>query len=289
MVLITGASGFIGRSLIPAMEGQERAVRPYRGNILDAVALPAAMSGVRTVIHLAGAENHGRPRLLRRVDIEGTERLLAEARRARVERVIVISRLNADPASVYPLLRAKGIVERQVRRSELPYTILRSATLFGRRDRFLNLIASLAAWSWPLVWLPGGGRVAMQPLWVEDLARCLVAILDRSDLAGKTLEVAGEERFRYEEIVRLVMLSANMKRMEVSPSLKLVRPLTSLLFGLWPQPPVNRFFMDRFTVPEVAPVDSVFRNFGFRPGLMSQHMGYVRGPRLSSRLFTLGA
>jgi uncharacterized protein YbjT (DUF2867 family) len=266
MILVTGATGFIGQSLVHALESQGRSVKPYTGKLNDALALPAELVGVESIIHLAGAETHGRIRLLKRVDIEGTERLLAEAGQAGVKKIIVISRLNADPNSVNPLLRAKGYVERQVRHSEMPYTIVRSGTLFGRRDRFLNVIAGMAAWSWPFVGLPGGGRVAMQPLWVEDLVRCLVACLDRPDLTGKTVELVGEERLRYE---------------------KLVRPLNTLVFGLWRRPPVTRFYMDRFTVPEVAPVDAVYQTFGFRPGLLSQHIAYLRGPGLRRRLFRL--
>ena len=253
----------------------------------DALTLPAELIGAESVIHLAGAETHGRVRLLKRVDIEGTERLLAEAGQVGVKKIIVISRLNADPNSVYPLLRAKGHVERRVRHSDLPYTIVRSGTLFGRRDRFLNVIASMAAWSWPFVGLPGAGRVAMQPLWVEDLVRCLVACLDRPDLTGKTVEVVGEERLRYDELVRLVLLSAGLKRRPLTPPVKVVRPLSGLVFGLWRRPPVTRFYMDRFTVPEVAPVDAVYHTFGFHPGLLSQHIAYLRGPGLRRRIFRL--
>jgi len=287
MILVTGATGFIGQSLVHALESQGRPVKPYTGKLNDALALPAELAGVESIIHLAGAETHGRVRLLKRVDIEGTERLLAGAGQAGVKKIIVISRLNADPNSVYPLLRAKGYVERQVRHSEMPYTIVRSGTLFGRRDRFLNVIAGMAAWSWPFVGLPGGGRVAMQPLWVEDLVRCLVACLDRPDLTGKTVELVGEERLRYEELVRLVLLSAGLKRRPMEPPVKVVRPLSTLIFCLWRRPPVTRFYMDRFTVPEVAPVDAVYRTFGFRPGLLSQHIAYLRGPGLRRRLFRL--
>jgi len=287
MILVTGATGFIGQSLVHALASQDRPVKPYTGRLNDAPALPADLAGVESIIHLAGAESHGRVRLLKRVDIEGTERLLAEAGQAGVKRIIVISRLKADPNSVYPLLRAKGQVERRVRQSDLPYTIVRSSTLFGRRDRFLNVIASMAAWSWPFVGLPGGGHVAMQPLWVEDLVRCLVACLDRPDLSGKTVELVGEERLRYDELVRLVLLSAGLNRRALAPPVKIVRPLSSLVFGFWRRPPVTRFFMDRFTIPEVAPVDAVYQTFGFRPGLLSQHIAYLRGPGLRRRLFRL--
>jgi NADH dehydrogenase len=159
--------------------------------------------------------------------------------------------------------------------------------LFGARDRFLNVIASLSAWTWPIAWLPGGGRVIMQPLWVEDLVRCLVETLDRADLEGKTVEVAGQERLQYREIVRMVLATAGLKRKPISASLPFSKPWNNLLFSWWRRPPITRFFMDSFTVPDVAPVDTVYQTYGFRPRLMGNQIGYLRGPHLRRRLFQL--
>ena len=287
MILITGSTGFVGRSLMHAMDRAGRPVRAYSGRINDPRALREALDGVTTVIHLAGAERRDRVRLLHHVDVEGTERLLEEMRRAQVERLIVLSRLNAEPASMHALLRVKGQVERLVRQSGIPYVIVRSATLYGRDDRFLNVITSLAYWTWPTIWLPGGGKVAMQPLWVEDLARCLVDCPDRDDLLGKTIELAGEERLRYSEIARHALNTTGIKRFALGVTPKLVRPLSAVCFGWWRRPPVTRFFMDRFTVPEVALTDSVYDHFGFRPGRLGQHTSYLRGAGQRWRLFRL--
>ena len=287
MILVTGSTGFVGRSLMRVLEQEERQVRVYTGRINDPMALREAMQGVEAVIHLAGAETRDRVRLLRHVDLEGTERLLEEMRRVQVGRLVVLSRLNAEPASMHALLRIKGQVERLVRRSGVPYVILRSATLYGRDDRFLNVITSLAAWTWPMLWLPGGGHVAMQPMWVEDLVRCLAASVDRDDLLGQTIELAGEERWHYRDIARQAIRTAGINRYALGLTPKLIRPLSALCFGWWRRPPVTRFFMDRFSAPEVAPVDSVFRHFAFRPGRMGQHTSYLRGRGQRWRLFRL--
>ncbi len=174
MILVTGASGFIGRALGRALDGGGHNWRAYSGRMNDLETLRAELEGVETVIHLAGAEARGSNRLLLHVDVEGTQRLIEEARRAGVGRLVVPSRLNADPHSMHPLLRAKGEVERLVRQGGIPYTILRTATLFGRDDRFSEIIYSLALSSWPLAWVPGGGKTPMQPLWVEDYIHCLI-------------------------------------------------------------------------------------------------------------------
>ena len=125
MIFVTGATGFIGRALGRALDGGGHTWRPYSGRLNEPEKLRAELEGVETVIHLAGAEARGSNRLLLHVDVEGTQRLIEEARRAGVGRLVVPSRLNADPHSMHPLLRAKGEVERLVRQGGIPYTILR--------------------------------------------------------------------------------------------------------------------------------------------------------------------
>lgn len=288
MIFVTGASGFIGRSLVQALERAGRSFKIYNGRINDPLAIRADLQDVQTIIHLAGSETRGRPHLLHHVDIEGTERLIEESWRAGISHLIVVSRLNADPNLWYPLLQAKGEVERLVRNSRVPYTIIRSATLFGREDRFLNVIGALAFWSWPFVWLPNGGRVPLQPLWVEDFVRCLIAAVDRPELQNKTIEVAGEERFHYEDIVNHVLDTSGMSRYPIRPSIKLFRGLNIILARLWRRPPVNRFFLDRFSTPEVAPLDSVRRHFDFSPVHMNQQTAYLRRLGLRRKLFRFG-
>ncbi len=284
MILVTGATGFIGRSLMRALQTEERPVKAFTGRINDPLSLQAELLDVDTIIHLAGAEIWGKNRLLKQVDVDGTAGLLEEGQRAKVRRFVLVSRLNANPNSHYTLLRTKGEEERLVKHSEIPYTIVRSATLFGPGDRFLNTVAGLAAWTWPAIWLPGGGRVAMQPLWVEDLVRCVSACLDRDDLIGSTIEIAGEERMNYTEIAREVLHTAGMRRMHFGVSPKLIRPISTVLFGWQRRPPVTRYFMDRFSVPEVAPIDSVSHHFGFHPSRMGQRIAYLRRSGLRWRM-----
>ena len=99
--------------------------------------------------------------------------------------------------------------------------------------------------------------------------------------------MGGAERLRYHEIARYVLNTAGLNRFPLGITPKLVRPLSALLFGWWRRPPVTRFFMDRFTTPEVAPTDSVYRVFGFHPGLLNQHTSYLRGAGARWRLFRL--
>jgi NADH dehydrogenase len=285
MILVTGATGFIGRSLTNALTLSGHEWRPYEGRINAPTSLREQLIGIDIVFHLAGSESRGRPRLLRHVDIEGTARLLEEARHVGVRHLVYPSRIGADANSLHALLRAKGEIERLVRNSTVPYTILRTSTLFGLGDRFTEIILGLALWSWPFVWLPGGGTIAVQPLWVEDYARCLIDCINKPALKNKTITLAGDERFRYRELVIQILTVEGVRRRYTKYPLVLLRSSAGLFFSWWRWPAVSRFFVDRFFVPEVADLDSVRRFFGFRPMRLGETMAYLHRPGMRWRLF----
>ncbi|HSH00873.1 MAG TPA: NAD(P)H-binding protein [Anaerolineae bacterium] len=276
MILVTGAEGFVGWSLCRALGREEIPFRPYMSQLHNDIALRREIEGIETVIHLAGAERRGRRGPVEYVDVEGTRRLLAACQRAEVKRFITVSRLHADAHSLYPLLRAKGKQEKLIEQSGIPYTIIRSATLFGRFDYFLNFIDYRLRRSWPLAWLPGGGQVMMQPFWVEDLAQCLVLSLSRDDLINKTVEVAGEERLSYREIVEMVVEVTGRQRLYVPIRLLLYRYLARLAYSWQRKPWVTRFMVDRFAVPDIAPLDATLRVYHFRPHRIGEIIAFMR-------------
>ena len=285
MILVTGATGFIGRSLTNALTLGGFDWQAYQGRINNPTSLREQFAGVDKIFHLAGSESRGRGRLLRHVDIEGTARLLEEARLAGVEHIVVPSRIGADPNSLHALLRTKGEIERLMRSGGIPYTILRTSTLFGLGDRFTEIILGLALWSWPFVWLPGRGTIAIQPLWVEDYARCLIECLEKPELKNHTITLAGDERFRYRELVNHILTVEGVRRQSLTLPLFMLRPSAALTFGWWYWPAVSRFFVDRFFVPEVADLDSVRRYFGFRPMRFRETMAYLHRPGIRWRIF----
>ena len=285
MILITGATGFIGRSLTNRLTLEGREWKAYIGHINDQTALQEQLQGVDTVIHLASTEWRGRSRLLRSVDMQGTERLLRECRRAPVKNLILLSRIGADPYARHLLPATKGNIERMVEKSNVPYTIIRSASVYGRGDRYLEMLLSLAIWTWPFVWLPRGGDMVLQPLWVEDLTRCLALTVDRPDLLGQTITIAGEEQLPYHDIMRLILQTAEIRRLPLRIPMLPLRFLARLLFRWWYWPPISEEFIDRFFIPELTRYDSILYYFHFRPARVRDTLAYLHRPRMRWRLF----
>ncbi len=293
MILVTGANGFVGRALLSALDHYQIEARPFVGRINNLIDLRKNLEGVETVIHLATAEFSRRRKVprnrrspfprrdeaLHHIDVLGTQRLMQEAESLGVNHVIYVSRLNAEKESAFPVLRAKGMAEQIVRKSNLPTTIMRVATLFGRDDHFLNTISWQTGWQWPLAWLPGGGRSLIQPLWVEDLVKCLITVSDPLDLQGyrgRTYELAGDERLHYFEAVALVLATTGRRRLSLSIPNRLARTLIWALFS-WRRPnKIDLYFLDHLRTPEIAPLDIVHQTFGFHPTRMREQITYLR-------------
>lgn len=287
MLLLTGATGFLGQSTQKALQARELPYRLYDGNISDFEHLRDALTDVETVIHLAGAEARGRPRYLKQVDIRGTETLLSALKFRNVRHLIIISRLNAQPNATHTLLRAKGIVEQSVIASGIPYTILRFATLFGKNDRLTNSIATVSAWTWPVALLPAGGLTALQPLWVEDAARCIAETVGNADLVNQRIDLAGDERMHYREIVQQVLSAANLRRHPLSVRPVLARSLNRATSWMLRRPPVTRFDHDRLITSEVTSLNTVYTHFGFRPNRFHQHLSHLRRTNIRRKLWQM--
>ena len=279
MIVVTGASGFVGRAATYQFDTRGVAYTPYDGEITDFQQLSDAFRGASVVVHLASGEAHGRDRLLAWVDIEGTERVIQACQKRGVRRLIIVSRINADPYSHFPLLRAKGIVEEMVRHSGIPYTILQSSVLFGRQDRFIGSILSNAYA--PIVPLPNGGSSPLQPLWVSDLVRCLFSVLQDKKWANKVTTIAGNERISYAEIVSTVLQNAGRSR-----SIRSIKPLLAyggnrLRSTFYKRPAMTRYTLDRIVMGEVAPLNSVLAQFAFRPLRLTDYLHRTRALHLN--------
>ncbi len=295
MILVTGATGFVGRALLPrlAEAGLEVRclVRPSRrsprlprgipmqvsiASLEDARGLRAALVGVDTVIHLAGAEWHGRRGDVFAVDAAGTRALVEAAREAGVGRLVYLSHLGADRASAYPVLKAKGIAEEFIRQSGLTYTIVRSTLLYGAEDVFLNVVAALVKLGPGLFFMPGDGRISLQPLWVEDLVTCLEWSLSDLTSLNQTIALGGPEFVTFGQMVQTVMDVLGVRRLVVPVRPPFLRAGAWLMEQMLPRSPLTTHWLDYLAVNRTCELTSVTQHFGLKPARFENTVDYLR-------------
>ena len=296
VILVTGGTGFIGRSLIRQLTEAGYPVRllirpsPRSPNLPRGVpvevalttlnderSLRAAMAGVDTVYHLAGVERRGAYADLMAVDIQGTQAVVNAAKDAGVGRFFFLSHLGADRASAYPVFKAKAIAEEFVRRGGVDYTILRTALVFGPNDGFTTGLAQLLQ-ALPFFFLvPGEGDTLLQPLWVEDLATALLWALDDEATRNQVYSLGGPEYLSFNDVLYLVMEKVRLHRTPVYLKPPYLRGLTVLLETLFPSLPVSVYWLDYLAANRTCSLDTLPRFFNLMPARMSHRLDYLRG------------
>ncbi|MFN8374629.1 MAG: NAD-dependent epimerase/dehydratase family protein [Anaerolineae bacterium] len=283
MILVTGATGFVGRHLVSRLleEGyQVRLLLPeYKlqdmgwenpppvipGTVLDEEAVFKAVTGVHTVIHLENAQWWGRLRDLERIEVAGTRNLISAARAARVGRIIALSHLGAAPSSAYNLLRIKGMVEDAIRSSGIAYTIIRSGVIFGPDDSFINHIAMQMAAN-PLFFLmPGRGEVVLHPLYINDVIEALVRTLELIDTVDTVQEIGGAEYITLDDLLRTIMRVTGMPRLIVPTPPYLLRWLTAIWQQFLPRSLITAQWLDILATNRAAKLGTIINTFGFQP------------------------
>lgn len=208
-VLVTGGTGVIGEGAIPELIARGHTVRllsrhakedakqwndvePFEGNVADPESIRGAADGCDVILHIAGIVAENPPDVtFAKVNVGGTQNMLDEAQRANVKRFIFVSSLGADIGeSDYH--KSKREAEELVRRSTLDWTIVRPGNVYGPGDEVMSTILKMVR-ALPAVPVIDNGDQEFQPIWHEDLAKMLAAIVERSDLTKQILEAAGPE------------------------------------------------------------------------------------------------
>ena len=304
-VLLTGASGFVGSHVLPALLDAGHQVRAlvrgdaaetlvvarlaadrrdavsfYRGDVTGAEApteLAAAMAGTDAVVHLVAIpRDMAGGRDLLRVNLDGTRAVVEAMRVAGVRRLVHLGALGVadDPRLHYATSKARA--EAEVARSGLDFTILKPSLLWGERDGFFNIVADLARISPGLVPVPGRGKSRFQPLWVGDLARIVALCLERPETAGRSYDLGGPRAWTYREITAEVLRGMGRRRAIMPVPVPLIS-LVALVSEAAHLPfPVASDQLRQLRLDNVGPVDGVERSFGFSPRDMAGNLGYLR-------------
>jgi NADH dehydrogenase len=207
----------------PRRLGAERVrVQLAIGDLADPASWRHALRGVKTVVHLAATERDQPRATIEEIDGLAALRLIRAAERAGADRFVWLTPLGAAPHHRSRVHRAKALAERAVAASGLSTATLASSLVYAPDDRRLQRIDRLGA-VLPAIPLMGNGGARMQPIWVEDVAQCLLSTLDHN--AGGRFELAGPDVLDHRQVVHLALRAAGRRRRVLPVPLTVVRPL----------------------------------------------------------------
>ncbi len=301
-VLVTGANGFVGSHMVPALvdaghrvlalvrdeEGaaqvtrrlapaQRAAVETRTGDVTRPDTLPAALGGADAVLHLVAVpRDWDGGATLRLVNTEGTRAVLGAASDAGVRRFVHLGALGVvdDPDLHYGSSKVKAMD--LVRKSGLDWTILSPSLLFGPRDGFFNILADLVRMSPGIVPITGKGDARFQPLAIGDLAHAVVLTLGDDATVGREYQLGGPRYWTYREIVEEVLRGMGRKRALVPMPVALIRLVAGASEKVRLPFPVATDQLRQLKHDNIGPVDSVTAGFGFDPQPMEGGLTHLR-------------
>ena len=219
-VVVTGASGFVGRHATAAFARSSPQVRAYvrRSESADALRalgakvatgasddvdnLAVVIHGAHTVCHLAGGLYLPDESAYVDANVRSLEAVLAAARVAQAKRILFLSYPGASPDAGNVYLRCKGIAEEMLASSGFEFLVLRATHVFGNGSPWIEAVRRHAT-SRPSI-VVGSGRQRVAPVSVADVADVLVAADDRrAEVAGRW-SVQGPEKLSADEVADLV-------------------------------------------------------------------------------------
>lgn len=213
-ILVTGATGFVGQRLCPALIKAGHDVRamtrrpekydgdgsPVGGDVHDPATLAPALEGVRVAYYLVHS-----------LDSDDFEALDARAARAfgraaadaGVERIVYLGGLGRDDDDLSAHLRSRREVERLLGEAGVPVTVLRAGILVGDGGISWEITRQLVA-HLPAMITPRWVKTRTQPIAVDDVVRYLVGVLDAEEARGQVYEVGGPDILEYREMLQRV-------------------------------------------------------------------------------------
>lgn len=282
MLLLTGVTGFVGNELLKKLKNLQHEkfrclvrnlssaslVKAYNGaavigDITDRPSVRKAVKGADTVIHAAAVIKAKDPRDYLDVNVAGTKNLVDEAKRAGVKHFIFMSSILAAYAKTTPYGRSKLAAEEVVRRSGLPYTILRISSIYKKNDdKAIGSLLSFIKKS-PIIPLIGFGSITLQPVHIDDVALAVLAA-SRKRPKNATYYIVGPA-ITYRELLKAMTEGLRVRRMFLPVPAALLKWLLLASSFILPQKSLSTAQVDFLTANKVFSYEEARRDLGFSP------------------------
>lgn len=214
-VLVTGATGFVGSRLIPALlaaghsvtamvRDQSRYDPPegvdvVEGDLLDAPSLEGTFDGIEAAYYLVHSLSAGSDFADR--DRRAARNFADEAGNAGVERVIYLGGLGETGEDLSEHLRSRREVESYLAEGEYALTTLRAAIIIGDESTSFRMVRQLSR-RLPVMITPKWVQTECQPIAIDDVIAYLVGVLDAPETSSETYEIGGPEVLTYGQMLR---------------------------------------------------------------------------------------
>lgn len=263
MILLLGATGLLGGQVLRkalekkyplrlCMRGssdwkdasitdlKRRGVDMAIADVTDVKALLAALDGCTAIINIVGTMDPFRLNDMEKLHVEAVKNLVTVAAEKGVQRFIHVSCLGARAESDSFYMQTKFKSEEIVRSEESFYwTVLRPSYMFGEADfPFLDILLPLITFR-PVLPVLGSGVNPIQPVWVENVADCLIESIYNKDTVSKTFDIAGPKTYSVVDLMEIVRTELGMSGHAINISTPNLEKVSKWLLK-FPKSPLNQ-------------------------------------------------
>jgi len=287
-ILITGATGSVGKNLIKKLEEEKinfnqkekyqlrilihqnknnnfkyNDIELIRGDLLDLDSLYQATLNIDIVVHAAGITHTNKQDLYYKINTLGTANLLKACEKNKVKKFIYIgSRTASDVGGAYA--KSKLLAEKKVEQSKLNWIILNLAEVYGAGkkeaiSRLINLMKK--SYFVPVI---GNGKYLLSPVFVDDVVFGIISAILKDNIYRKKYILAGPEEFTYSEMVCRLSKILNVNRLKIYLPLFLVKFL-AFIFFIFKKDLIVRDQVPRLLCRKPANIDLAKKDLNFNP------------------------
>ena len=260
IIAIFGAGGFLGKHLMRHLTKLDYRVKvatqsPYLKGYLKPLGNPGQIELFKTnifnegdirkvlrncdlVINLVGILYETKKQKFNQIHVQFPNLLSSLCNEIGIKNLVHVSALGVKKNHNSKYMQSKIWGEESIKENFKPSVILRPSIVFGPEDKFFNTFASIAQFS-PFLPLIGGGKTKFSPIYVEDVAKTIVKVLDLNNSQPKIFELGGPENYSFKELMEILLKEIKKKRF-----------LMPIPFGL---AKFQSYFLQMFPKPLLTP------------------------------------
>ena len=224
-VLVTGATGFIGRRLTPALLEDGHHVRAMtrnpdsydgpgdavRGDVSDPASLTAPLEGADAAVYLVHSLDS--PDFEQR-DADAARAFGKAAASAGVRQIVYMGGLGSEDQELSPHLRSRREVEGLLGEGGVPVTVLRAGIVVGAGGISWELTRQLVK-NLPAMVVPRWVSTRTQPIAIDDVVRYLAGVVGDERSFGRVFEIGGPDQLTYLEMLQVASLMSSGKKVPI--------------------------------------------------------------------------
>ena len=256
IIAIFGAGGFIGKHLMRQLTKLDYRIKvatrnPYLKGYLKPLGNPGQIELLKTnifnpddvkqvlknsdlVINLVGILYETRKQKFNQIHSQFPYLLSNLCNEFEIKKLVHISALGVKEKHTSQYIQSKLQGEKNIQDTFKSSVILRPSVIFGPEDKFFNTFASIAQ-IFPALPLIGGGKTKFAPVYVKDIAKTIVKVLELNNSDPKIYELGGPENYSFKELMEILLTEIKKKRFLVSIPFGLAK-FYSYFFQVMPNP-----------------------------------------------------